>query len=139
MEHCSCGKEGGWLTPSRLSTALKVPMSAIAIAGVKDKRAVTYQYVTVQDVSPARLLDVNRSTGACKDVRSHIRHQPLSIGGRPQGNKGAVRMAPLAALQVGNLASCRAPICRGALYGNHFRIVVRGLRLLPVAGQEGVS
>ena len=45
----------------RLSQALRVPPSALATAGIKDKKAVTHQFLTVQGVTATRLRDAGNT------------------------------------------------------------------------------
>ncbi|XP_076862856.1 pseudouridylate synthase PUS7L-like isoform X2 [Brachyhypopomus gauderio] len=72
---------------SYMAAALGVLPSDFSYAGIKDKRAITYQSMTVKKISPERLLKVAHEFERRGMQLSHIRSasEPLRLG-RLQGN-----------------------------------------------------
>lgn len=82
----------------RLSTCLNIQPSAFSYAGIKDKKAVTKQYMVVRGVSPEQI---------CA-VQDHPSLEGIQCG---SFRKGLTR-----------------PLRMGALKGNHFQVVIRNIQ-----------
>lgn len=102
---------------TRLAQALKLPLSSLGVAGIKDKRAVTYQFVSLAGWPPSRPLPAihDRGTSAC--------HLPALSAPPPAASaNGCGCDGGWAGLQVGQLQACDAPLLLGQLQGNRFRV-----------------
>ncbi|DAZ94784.1 TPA: hypothetical protein N0F65_002397 [Lagenidium giganteum] len=67
----------------KLARTLRVPTSAIGYSGTKDKVAVTYQLLTIPNISPKQLLGVNKQKKECAGLlvgRPEYVSAPLSLG-----------------------------------------------------------
>lgn len=105
----------------KLAEMLHISPAEFHSAGIKDKRAVTFQYVSVRG-------DMSERSISSKAYRKQgvTPYQLLDCNGREP------------ALTVSNLAWKERPITVGQLQGNFFRVVVRGIRSSG-AGEDVVS
>ncbi|GLD93846.1 hypothetical protein PINS_up002451 [Pythium insidiosum] len=110
-EHFSCMES--------IARTLKMPVSAFAYAGTKDKAAITLQHVTVQGIAPERLLGLHEKEvdGADKSADS--------------GRSASVR--------IGHLQYVSAPMSLGGSSGNRFQITVRGVKSTETTDADSIE
>ena len=113
-----------------LSDLLNCQPSHFSIAGVKDKKAVTTQLMSVRGVDASRCVCVCVSLRVCVCVYTHLCTCRLDLVNASPKAKGL--------LEVGNYQYAGAEVSLGEHSGNHFKIVIRDV-LAREGGAESLD
>ena len=89
----------------QLSDASRAPMSAFAVCGTKDRRAITVQRVSARGVSPSRVCRINEKWGG------------------PLGTNGSSRV------RVGDFVAAERALTLAESRGNQFVVILREITL----------
>lgn len=108
----------------RIADSLGVPIGQVQCAGIKDKRAVTFQQASVTAHSQQQALGCRASA---RDLQVWVRDKLLQIN-----QESACPASDETWVKVGKISfNHRRPVSMGELWGNRFEIVIRNIRLQP--------
>ncbi|NIA03861.1 MAG: tRNA pseudouridine(13) synthase TruD [Nitrospiraceae bacterium] len=107
-----------------LSQAYKKPLNSIGYAGIKDKRAITYQYCSLKGwIENIKQTNSSKSLNDSETISSYLVKKHISINSYGH----SLKEKPLKAIETYRLAKSNKPISMGNLKENLFVIRIRNL------------
>lgn len=118
-----------------MAATLGVLPSDFTYAGIKDKRAVTYQSMVVKKVSPQRYCSVASTNQETNGTSFCVGCFICNCFFSPSRLKEKVAEFEKRGMRLSQIRSVNEPLKLGRLRGNHFDLVVRKLR--PHGASDG--
>merc|ERR1712224_235350 len=106
----------------------------VGYAGMKDKRGVTGQFCTLQNVHPNQLQWLNHDNTTYNN-KNNNRYKNNSSGGGGGGG-GNTNTGGKSVIRVGNFRYISQPLQLGMLQGNRFHVVLRNIQTLNMPKQK---